>query len=268
MFQTGNVPGGTYAKFMDSFFPGMVLDTRYSDKESFTNADSVTIGFGIGVVLAVAAAISKMARLPRLNQVVLSASGALGASNSTVVTVDGHATTATVYAVGVADTMEAIAAKVRLLTGVVSCTVLNNTFIITTNDTDVVASAVTTGGSGVTWSAGTSISVDSVKGITVYVPKQNTLPTPSTPSASIAYESGDGMTTMKRGVVAGVIDPLLDLATIGVNDAAYIVTAHTASRGTITNVATGNLLVGKFRLDLDERNQYLTLAVAPIEVVI
>ncbi len=269
MFKTGNVPGGTYAKFMDSFFAGMVLDTRYSDKESFTNADSVTIGFGIGVVLAVAAAISKMARLPRLNQVVLTVSTDLIAANSTIVTVDGHATTATVYASSHAATMEAIAVKVRLLAGVVSCVVAGDTLTITTDDTDVVSSAVTTlGSSQPTWTAGAPISVDTVKGITVYVAKQNTLPTPSTPSASIAYESGDGMTTMKRGVVAAVIDPELDPDDIGVNDPAYIVTADTASRGTITNVATGNKLVGKFRLDLDERNQYLTLMVAPVEVVI
>ncbi len=265
MFHSGNVPGGTYAKFMDSFFAGQILDTRFSDKESFTNAEAVTIGFGIGVVLAVAAAISKQARLPRLNQVVLTGSGDLGASNSTIVTVDGNATTATVYASSHAATMAAIAVKVRLLTGVKSCTVSGDTLTITTDDTDVVASAATTGGSAVTWSAGTAVTVDTVKGITCYVPGEMSLPTPSTPSAALAYQSGDGMTTMKTGVVAAVLDPNLDVATIGVNDLAYIVTANTASRGTVTNVATANLLVGKFRLDLDERDFYLTGGCAPVE---
>ncbi len=270
MGQLANVPGGNYAKFMDSFFGGQILDVRFSTKEGFSNCDANTLGFGIGVVIGIGAAVNKMARAPRLNRNTLTASTDLITGNSTIVTVNGNATTATVYTSSHANTMSLIVAKVLLLPGVTACSASGDVLTITMSDYDITASAATTAGSSQpTWTAGTASTVDVVKGITVYRPSEGTLPTPSTASVAVAYQYQDPMTVMHNGVVVAALDTSLsagDIAAIVPDSNAYIVTAAGATRGQITNVSTNNLLIGKFRLDLDTRNFYLTGGVVPVEV--
>ncbi len=245
MGQRDNVPGGNYAIAFDAGYAGLIADVRNKTVESFPSVDATDIAFGTGVVGAAAAASAGAVRAPRLNKSVLTVSTDLITSNSTIVTVNGNATTATVYASSHAATMEAISVKVRLLANVVSCVVAGDTLTIIMDDVDAVTTAVTTlGSSQPTWSAAYT-SNDTIKGLTVYRPSEGTLPTQTTASVAVPYQDGDTVGVLKKGLVWAPI-----AATVADGESAYVITAA-SNRGKLTNVSTGNLLVGKFRLDLD-----------------
>ncbi len=258
------VPGGNYAQAPDAAFPGMLVDTRIAKNiESHASAEVGIIGFGFGVVRAIGAALLGCVRLPALNIATAAGSGPLGASNSSVVTVNGEATTATVYASSHAATMEAIAVKVRLLPHVVSAVVSTNDLIITLDDVDATITFVVTGGSAVTYTY-TYTSADSLAGLAVYTPKEGTLPTPEQPSETVEYQLHDTVDTLTMGALwaklaAGILPTTVSPA--------YVVTADTADRGKLTNVSTGNIRCGTFRPDLDENSFASAGGCIPVELI-
>lgn len=248
---SNGVPGGNYAQAPDAAFPGMLADTRFTKMiESHASAFAGIIGFGFGVVRALADALKGAVTLPSLNVATATLSGALGASNSTVVTVDGEATTATVYATSDSATKAAILAKVLALPGVVTAAWSTNDLIITTENSDAVVTVVVTGGSAVTATYAYASSAG-LAGIAVYTPKEGTIPTPEQPSQTVEYQLCDTVGVLTEGLIwVPLATGILPTDVVP----AYVVTAAGADRGKLTTVSTGNIRCGSFRPDLDEND--------------
>jgi len=147
-------------------------------------------------------------RKPMQTKFVVKASVDLVASNSTVgdITITplgGSATTtsltATVFATSHADTMEAIAVKIRAVSGVLSCTVdatARTWTIIASGDRAVsAANFVTTGGAGQPTYTYTAGSADEIVGFATKKDNEAT-------DSGYCYETGDTLRMMVRGGVS------------------------------------------------------------------
>lgn len=158
----------------------------------------------------------------------LTFSADFGASNSVIVTVNGVATVAEVYATSHAATFAAVVAKVEALAGVdvVSSSSTARTITITTIGIACVASAAVTGGSAVTAAASFpgSVSLEFL-GVTVRTDKR--------PGS---YEAGDAINVLGEGRVSVPV-----AGAVGVDDPAYLTSA-----GVWTNTASGNMATGAF----------------------
>lgn len=258
---SNGVPGGNYAQAPDAAFPGMRADSRIAfNTESAASCEPGTIQFGMGVVLGDEPG---TVRLPRLNQSVATMSGAFGASNSIVVTVNGEATTATVYADSDAATKAAVLVKVLDLPGVVSASWNANALTVRTKDADATVTVVVTGGSAVTATYATS-SVDVLAGLAEYQAGEGTLPTPEQPSQGIGIQFCDTVGRMTQGTLWV---PLADGVTVTAVGPAYVVTAAGADRGKLTTVSTGNIRCGTFRPDMTAEAPVIPEGCAEVELI-
>lgn len=231
----------SYSQDFPVAFAGLKADAGFDRIESF--AAEGAVGFGLGVVNGESA---DQVKIPIQNKSILSIDADLIASNSTIVTVNGNATTATVYATSHEATMAAIAAKVAVLTGVASATYSGtgrDITIIGENGIEIDASAVTTlGASQGTWTQAQS-SNDTVRGISIHqhVEKQA--------DGTAEYLDEEAVGVMRQGLV-WMRQETSDIGTLAVDDDVYInVAIAGVQRGRVTSVSAGNLQIptGKCR---------------------
>ncbi len=237
----------SYTQNYAAAFAGMRVDTRNTVIESHASVDPTAIPFG--TVLCWALGILGAVRAPRLNQGLVTISTDLIAANSTIVTVNGVSTTATVYAGSHNDTMAAILVKVKALSTVYNGSTTGDTMTIQTIDEDAAITWVTTLGSSQPTVTYAYTTIDTVAGVAEFEQKSGTL-------EGINSAVNDGGTGASGGVgflvtqIVPTVRSGLNWCPVVVNVAAgepaYAITAVT-NRGKFTNSSSGNLKVGTFR---------------------
>ncbi len=236
-----------YLQNYKAAFAGMRADTRNTVIESHASVDAAAIPFG--TVLCWALGTLGAVRAPRLNSGLVTISTDLIANNSTIVTVNGVATTATVYSGSHATTMGLILAKVQALSTVYSASTTGDTMTIVTYDEDAAITWVTTLGSSQPTVTYAYTSADTVAGVAEFEQKSGTL-------EGINSAVNDGGTGASGGVgfletqIVPTVRNGLNWCPVVVNvaagESAYAITAVT-NRGKFTNSSSGNLKVGTFR---------------------
>lgn len=163
------------------------------------------------------------------------------ASNSTIVTINGVATTATVYGTSHAATMAAIIVKIKALAGVTDAVLdaadtNSRTILVLSKGVDISAAAATTlGETQPTWAV-TYGSAQVFLGVAMFLQKASSL---SVASAQ-GYEQYDAMAIVADGEV--MVKPSV---TVEANDVAYYDNASTNIR-TWTSSAYGVALNAKY----------------------
>jgi hypothetical protein len=217
-------------------YAGMKVDSRFDTVESKLAETSLAagIGFGIGLMSGVEDAVNQV-RLPSKTKSVLSIDADLITSNSTVVTINGDALTAVVFATDHATTMAAIAAMILTHADVYSAVVsaARDITILGVNGVAISASAVTTGGA----SQGTWTQVQSdpgvFRGISVHRHMEKAQIT-----GVASYKDQDAVDVLRKGEIWM---PYLGTPTI--DTAAYINLAIAGSEGYATIVTTNNIAI-------------------------
>ena len=134
---------------------GALADSRYKHTDSRIASEAVKAGRFVMKVPGT----DNQVRQTQANYNTLTASTDLSASNSTVVTINGVASTAVVYGSSHAATMAALVTMLLTNAEVARCwldTTDNKIVHVVTFDAVATISAATTGGSAVTWAAGTA----------------------------------------------------------------------------------------------------------------
>ena len=239
----------TYQQMFDRGTPGTPSDQGPRTVESWPSSDPGAISFGAGLVWSISTPGS--VRLPRLNQGVVTISTDLIASNSTIVTVNGVATTATVYGTSHAATMAAILAKVQALSTVSSASTTGDTMTIVAGDLDADITWVTTLGSSQPTVLYAYTCVDVFAGIAVFEQRESTLEQigSATNDGGTGASAGQGFLTTNIVPVARMARirvPCAAAVTAAAPSVAYIITAVT-NRGLWTPTSSGNLKAGQFR---------------------
>jgi len=220
-------------------YAGMKVDSRFDTVESHlaeVPAGEV-MNFGIGVMSGIEDAVNQV-RKPSASKSVLTTDIALEASNSTVITVNGDALTAVVYATGDAETMAAIVAMIATHEDVYSA-VLTSARVITVlgvNGIALTITGVTTGGSNqAVW---TPVASDpgTFRGLVIHRHVEKAL---STGVAAIVDQ--DSVDVLRRGEVWM---PYVSGSAPTVDTALYINLAVAGSEGYATIVSSGNIATG------------------------
>lgn len=217
-------------------FAGLKANAQFDKVESFLAEGA--IDFGLGLVKGTS---NDQVKVPILNVSILSIDADLITSNSTVATVNGNSTTATVFATDHDTTMAAIAAKIALLDDVVSAVVTPGARDITitgTNSVIITASAVTTAGASQgTWTQAQS-SGDVFRGISIHQHVEKAFLT-----GVAQYLDEDAVSTLRQGEV-WMRQEDSDVGTLAVDDAVYVnAQIGGAQIGRVTSVSTGNVLI-------------------------
>lgn len=226
----------TYGRDFVIAFSGLLADIR--DNTIITGIAQGVVQFGYGVVSG--SDVENQVRVPALNVTILSIDADLIASNSTIATVNGDSTTATVFATSHAATLAAIAVKIALLPDVDTAVVGPGARDITITGLDgiaVSASAVTTlGVSQGTWTQAQS-SGDVFRGISVHQHVEQS----TAGVQDAAYRNMDTVGVLSQGALWTMVEPS---ATMAIDDVVYINMAVAGQEGKITNVSTGNIATG------------------------
>lgn len=178
-------------------------------------------------------------RLPMKNKTTLSVSADLIASNSTIVTVNGVATTATVYGTSHVATMEAIRVKIAALAGVLSATYAGSgrDIVIVGDNVVVTASAVTTlGSSQPTWSEAQTTN-DIIRGLSLHQHVEKDL---STGVAEYLVE--DAVNVLRQGCAWMVVEPS-NVGTMAIDLSVYANLAVAGQEGKVTSVSASNIAI-------------------------
>lgn len=230
---------------------GMLADSRVKHTESMIALEALPIGRGAIVV----GNHPDQAQLPEANVSTLVFDADFVASNSIVITVNGEATAAVVYATSHDNTMNLVLAAIRGLSTVASATLDstdsdNRTFIIKVIDAPaVVTEAITGGSSQATGTATKSLDVTSLMGIVEHSHAlEGGLPGSTTP---VQYPANGVANILRRGAIYVHMETAFDPDV----DTLYI--RHEANGAT--------KLVGQFRNDSDS-GKATSLASLPIVV--
>lgn len=218
-------------------YAGMKVDSRFDTIESKlaeVPASVSGIAFGLGLMSGIEDAVNQV-RLPSKTQSVLTTDIALEASNSTVITVNGDALTAVVYASSDAATMAAVVAMILTHADVVSST-LTSARVITVvgvNGLALTITGATTGGTNqAVW---TPVATDPgvLRGISVHRHMEKAIVT------GIAnYKDKDSVDVMRKGLIWM---PYTGSPTI--DTALYINLDIAASEGYATITTSNNIAV-------------------------
>ena len=172
--------------------------------------------------------------------------GDLGASNSTVVTVNSVAASAVVYATSHAATMTAIVNAIKALSGVEavldSTDANGRTILIRTKGATATASAATTGGTARTWTPTNGLFGQIFKGV---LANQSNVPTSVGGSASFAlYDAAPVVTSGEIWVQAASGVDSLEKAYVDVSTGAFAASGQDVGvRCTISRNSDGVALV-------------------------
>jgi len=178
--------------------PGMIADASYDMIESFQAFEVINIGVGVIKVNGS----DYQGRLPRANKAKIVFSGDFSGTDAFTITINGTATSSTVYGVSNAATVAAVVAKLNALTTLVSLAAIdttdtaNHTINITTLEgTDAIASYTATVGSiTATVTKGSS---DVLEGISVStMAKEETLGT-----LLVQFKVGEAIPVMRKGKI-------------------------------------------------------------------
>jgi hypothetical protein len=237
----------------DEAYAGLKVDSRFDTVESKLAQGS--IGFGLGVMSGQDAV--NQVRDPALNKTILSQSTDLVALNSTIVTVNGVAHSAVVFATSDVLTMAAIAAEIATDDAVLSATYPgsgDDITVIGANGQAISVTAVTTLGAGQpTWSQ-----VQSDQGVFRGISLHKHVEKDANGVAQ--YVDKAGVDVVRKGLVWM---PHVAAATPAVDDTLYINLAIAAEAGKATDVSSGNITTGgKIR----EVNSTLKLVKAEINL--
>lgn len=191
------MPQTSYNFLMNIGSAGELYDIGFNNVLSpVTPLEYIFPGLGVAKVIGQ----DLQVRLPHQDIATLTASTSLGASNSTVVTLNGITLTPVVYATSNAATLAAIAALIAAQPGIASAT-SDGTSVITINAEQglpVLATAVTSGGSAVTWT--TAYTNDNVfYGIAVYIQNKMNLYGAQGSAGPSPYIPGDAVPVLTRG---------------------------------------------------------------------
>ncbi len=228
-----------YLQNYKAAFAGMRADTRNTVIESHASVDATAISFG--TVLCWALETLGAVRAPRLNSGLVTISTDLIANNSTIVTVNGVATTATVYSGSHATTMGLILAKVQALSTVYSASTTGDTMTIVTYDVDAAITWVTTLGSSQPTVTYAYTSADTVAGVAEFEQKSGTLEGIDSAATNVWQFDVLIVPTVRNGLNWCPV-----VVNVAAGETAYAITAVT-NRGKFTNSSSGNLKVGTFR---------------------
>lgn len=240
-----------YGNQFEVCVPGQPVDARLSVVEGRPSSDANALSFGTGLVWTLLAALVGAVRAPRLNQGVATLSTDLIAANSTIVTVNGVSTTATVYASSHAATMAAILVKVQALSTVTSASTTGDTLTVKTGDADTVLTVAVTLGSSQPTVTYAYTTYDTYAGLAQFEQKEGSLESIS----SAVNEGGTGasggvgfLTTEQVPLVRMGLHwvPVVVSSAIANGTVAYIITAAT-NRGKFTDASSGNIKAGVFR---------------------
>ncbi len=237
-----------YSQLYDLATPGMPRGENPRAVESYASCDPNAIPFGSGVVWGISN--PKTVRAPRLNSGLVTISTDLIAANSTIVTVNGVSTTATVYAGSHNDTMAAILVKVLALSTVTGGSTTGDTMTIVTGDLDAAITWATTLGSSQPTVTYAYTSADVFAGLAQFEQRESTLEAigSATNDGGTGASAGQGylFTNMVSVVRFGVHAAPCAAAVTAYQGNAYIITAVT-NRGLWTPTSSGNIKGGKFR---------------------
>ncbi len=258
----------SYQNNFDLGTPGQFMDMGPTNTEGHASCDPNNISFGYG--LAWGLLLAGTVRLPRLNRTTLTLSTDLIAANSTIVTVNGVSTTATVYASSHAATMAAIVAKVQALAGVTAASYTGDVITITTGDSDAVATATITLGSSQPTVTVATLSIDTFAGLTGFEQLESTLEAIGSAtavdgagaSAGIGYQTTNMVKTVRLG---RNLAPVVVSSAIANGTLAYMITAST-NRGMLTDAASGNVKAGVFRSGTTTMSDGTVVATVQIDV--
>jgi len=225
---------------------GMLADSRLKHTESMIALENLPIGRGAIVV----GNNPDQAQLPEPNVSTLVFDADFEASNSIIITVNGVATTATVYASSHADTGAAVLAKILALSTVASATFSVRTFVIKVIDAPaVVTEAITGGSSQPTGTATPSLDISTLFGVVEHsYALEGGLPGSTDP---VQYPANDVANILRKGAIYVQMETAFDPDV----DTLYI--RHEAGSATE--------LVGQFRNDADS-GKATSLATLPIVV--
>lgn len=189
-----------YNFLMNVASQGQLYDIGFNNVLSPVSAVEI-IPMGLGVAKVIGQ--DMQVRLPHQDIVVVQASTSLGASNSTVVTLNGIALAPVVYAVSNPATLTAIAALIAAQDGIASA-VSDGTDTITITASQgfaVTATFITSGGGAVTWTS--TYTDDNVfYGVALYIQnKQNLLGAAGGSAGPAPYIVGDPVPVLTRGRV-------------------------------------------------------------------
>jgi len=227
-------------------FPGMKADSGFDRVVSRLAEEDIPFGYG----LVGGTDKENQVRMPVLNQSILSIDADLISSNSTVATVNGNSTTATVFATDHETTMAAIATKIAALAGVDTATYAGtgrDIVIVGDEGVAISASAVTTGGASQgTWTQAQS-SIEKFVGLAVHIHKE-----PSGVGLNDAeYKDEESVSVMRQGVLWALVETS-NQGTLKAEDDVYInVAIGGAEKGKVTSVSTGNVSTGGTVLTYD-----------------
>ena len=194
------MPQLAYNFLMNLGSAGELYDIGFNNVLSPVSAvENIPVGLGTAKVIGQ----DMQVRLPHQDIVAVTASTALVASNSTIVTLNGIALTPVVYATSNAATLTAIAALIAAQDGIASA-VSNGTDTITITAEQgraVTATFATTGGVGQpTWSY--VYSNDNVfYGVALYIQNKMNLLGPQGSAGAAPYYPGDAVPVLTRGRV-------------------------------------------------------------------
>lgn len=192
------MPQTSYNFEMTNGIAGQLYDIGFNNVLSPVNPGPNYIYPGLGVAKVIGQ--DMQVRLPHQDIASITASASLSASNSTVVTLNGIDLTPVVYATSNTLTLQAIVNLIEAQPGISSAS-SNGTSVITINANQgysVSATAVTTGGSAVTWA--TALSNDNVfYGVSVFVQNKMNLYGPQGSAGAAPYIPGDAVSTLTRG---------------------------------------------------------------------
>jgi hypothetical protein len=237
-----------YSLEQNEAFAGMKVDSRFDIVESHL-AEGV-IDFGLGVMSGNEDA-HRQVRKPSKTKSVLSIDADLITANSTVVTINGVAETAVVFATSHAATMALIAAEIETNADVLSAVVsaARDITIIGLNGIAISASAVTTGGSS--QGAWTQVQSDPgvFRGIAIHRHTEKNILT-----GVAQYEDEQSVDIMRRGLVWM---PYVAAATPSEDDTLYINLAVSGEEGKATDISTNNIATGGVIRKVDTVNKLL-----------
>ncbi len=193
------MPQLSYNFLMNVGSAGELYDIGFNNVLSPCSAvEEIPVGLGTAKVIGA----DMQVRLPHQGIAAVTASTSLSASNSTVVTLNGIALTAVVYATSNAATLTAIAALIAAQDGIASATSDGTDTITITADQGraVTATFVTSGGSAVTWT--TAYTNDNVfYGVALYIQNKMNLLGPQGSNGAAPYYIGDAVPVLTRGRV-------------------------------------------------------------------
>jgi len=237
----------TYTREIDEAFAGLKADAGFDRVESFLAIEAVD--FGLGLVrsddLAVGNGNTQKARVPKLNNIVITDSAGTFTAGNIIYTVNGVAVDEA-FVTDKDTTMANLAASIQALASVLTAVYSSGANTITVVAADDVGLVIVTDLTGITGTmtiaSNVSTSNDTiVRGISLQTHKSNRFLPPvdadNNTFTAEGYVAKEAMSTLRKGLVWGVVFGAVT------EDTAVFISTAVITAGQFTGTSTNNIAV-------------------------